>query len=210
MKRGGPLKRKTPLAPGQGFRSKAASTKAPAKPRTRKCAVKTCRQPFVPRSLTHKACGAECSVLLVEQEKASKLRKERQEGLAKLKTRNDWLKEAQAAFNAYIRERDRDLPCISCGRHHKGQYHAGHFRSVGAQPALRFNENNVHKQCAPCNNHLSGNVVEYRLRLIEKLGAFAVELLEQEHPPAKYTIEEAQAIKATYKQKLKELKERQC
>ena len=50
----------------------------------------------------------------------------------KLKTRNEWLKEAQIAFNAFIRIRDIELPCISCGRHHTGQYHAGHYRSVGS------------------------------------------------------------------------------
>ena len=41
-------------------------------------------------------------------------------------------KRAQDAINAYIRARDRDLPCISCNRHHTGKYDAGHYRSVGA------------------------------------------------------------------------------
>lgn len=182
---------------------------AEPKRRTRKCAVKTCRAPFEPRSMAHKVCGPECAVLLVAQEKASAVRKERQEGLAKLKTRAAWLKDAQAAFNAFIRARDHDQPCISCGRFHEGSYDAGHYRSVGAQPALRFNENNVHKQCVPCNQHKGGNVVEYRLRLIQKIGASAVELLEIEHEPAKYTIEDAKGIKETYKAKLKALKQRE-
>lgn len=175
------------------------------KVRTRKCAVKSCRQPFEPRSMTHKCCGAACAADFAMSERARKERKERQEGLKALKRRADYLKEAQTAFNAFIRARDADLPCISCGRHHGGQYHAGHFRSVGAQPALRFNEANVHKQCAPCNNHLSGNVVEYRIRLVQKIGVAAVELLEIEHEPARYTIEDAQRIKETYKAKLKAL-----
>jgi len=90
--------------------------------------------------------------------------------LAKLKTKAQWAKEAQAAFNRFIRLRDADQPCISCGRHHSGQYHAGHFLSVGARPELRFNEFNVNKQCAPCNTHLSGNAVLFRQGLIAKFG----------------------------------------
>lgn len=180
---------------------------AEPKRRTRKCAVKTCRAEFEPRSMTHKVCGPACAAVLVEQEKAAAVKKERQAGLAAIKTRSAWLKEAQAAFNAFIRERDKDEPCISCGRFHSGSYDAGHYRSVGAQPALRFNEHNVHKQCVPCNQHKGGNVVEYRLRLIRKIGATAVELLEIEHEPVKYTIDDAKRIKDTYKAKLKQLKQ---
>lgn len=176
------------------------------KHRTRKCAVKSCRQPFQPMSMMHKVCGPACAADFAVSERVRTERSERQEGLRKLKRRADWLKEAQTAFNAYIRERDAAEPCISCGRHHQGQYHAGHYRSVGAQPALRFNEANVHKQCAPCNNHKSGNVVEYRLRLLEKIGRQAVELLEIEHEPARWTVEELQEIKAHYRAKLKQMK----
>lgn len=174
--------------------------------RTRKCAVKSCRTPFHPRSMTHKCCSTDCAVQYAEQEKERKLKQERREGLAKLKTRTNWLKEAQAAFNAFIRERDKDLPCISCGRFHQGSWDAGHYRSVGAQPALRFDENNCHKQCVPCNQHKAGNIVEYRIRLVQKIGPEAVALLEIEHEPMKYTIEDAKRIKSVYRAKLKALK----
>lgn len=209
------LTRKTPMSRGSGFKRaapagpKLALVKKPtaeAKRRMRKCAIPTCRQPFEPRSMTHKTCGPDCAQALVERDKAAKLRRERQAGLAKLKTRQDWLKEAQAAFNAFIRTRDHDQPCISCGRFHTGSFDAGHYRSVGAAPALRFDENNVHKQCVPCNQHKGGNIVEYRIRLVEKIGRFAVELLECEPPPAKFTIDDAKAIKAHYVAKLKEAK----
>jgi hypothetical protein len=122
-----------------------------------------------------------------------------------MKSRADWLREAQAAFNRYIRLRDHDKPCISCGRQHQGQWHAGHYRSVGACPELRFMELNVHKQCAPCNDHLSGNIVEYRRGLIERIGIDQVEWLEGNHEAKKYTIEEIKAIKAEYTHKSKEL-----
>ncbi|WP_258530002.1 recombination protein NinG [Pseudomonas aeruginosa] len=67
------------------------------------------------------------------------------------------------------------------GAFHDGQYHAGHYRSVGSHPELRFDEDNVHKQCAPCNNHKSGDVVNYRINLVAKIGAAAVARLEGPH-----------------------------
>lgn len=133
-------------------------------------------------------------------------RRETREARERLKTKSDWLREAQTAFNAYIRERDRKQPCISCGRFHDGQYHAGHYRTVGAHPELRFVEDNCHKQCAPCNNHQSGNVVEYRINLKERIGEKRLEWLEGPHNLPKWTIDDIKAIKSEYKQKLKELK----
>ena len=136
---------------------------------------------------------------------AKKAKKETTERKTALKSRAEWLKEAQAVFNKYIRMRDEGKPCISCSRHHGGQYHAGHFRSIGAAPELRFNEYNCHRQCQPCNTHLSGNLLEYRKGLISKIGIDQVEWLEGKHEAKKYTIEEIQAIKKEYQQKIKEL-----
>jgi hypothetical protein len=144
-------------------------------------------------------------VIAAETAKAKRVRKEHRAAKLKLKSRADWLRDAQAAFNRYIRLRDHDKPCISCGRNHQGQWHAGHYRSVGACPELRFEEANVHKQCAPCNDHLSGNIVEYRRGLIERIGIDQVEWLEGNHEAKKYTIEEIKAIKAEYTHKAKEV-----
>ena len=201
------LKQKKPLPRKASMR--AASIAKEQKVRMKKCALKSCRTPFPPRSMSHVCCSVPCSIEHVALQKAAKIRKERQAGLKALKTRQDWLREAQAAFNTFIRTRDHDQPCISCGRFHTGSFDAGHYRSVGAAPAYRFNENNCHKQCVPCNQHKGGNIVEYRIRLVEKIGRFAVELLEQEPPPAKYSIEDAQAIKKLYMAKTKQLKEMQ-
>lgn len=77
--------------------------------------------------------------------------------------------------------------------------------SVGARPALRFEEWNVHKQCQPCNNHKSGNAVLYRIGLKNKLGSKPVEWLEGPHDPKKYTIDDLKKIKQEYKDKLKQL-----
>jgi hypothetical protein len=120
-----------------------------------------------------------------------------------IKPRAKWMREAQAAFNAWIRQRDKDLPCISCGRHHQGQWHAGHYLSTGARPELRFDERNVHKQCSACNTHLSGNLVLFRAGLIAKLGLESVEWLEGPHEPRKYTIEDLRQIRDDYRYGLK-------
>ena len=112
---------------------------------------------------------------------------------------------AQQAFNKYIRFRDKDSVCISCGRNHSGQYHAGHYRTRGAHPDLKFEEYNCHKQCAPCNNHLSGNISNYRINLIKKIGIDNVDWLEGPHEPKKYTCEDLKEIEILYKSKLKDL-----
>lgn len=175
--------------------------------RTRKCAVKGCANRFQPRNMMHKVCGADCAAVHAAAERKRLDAKQTRERKAALKTRQDHLGDAQAVFNRYIRARDAALPCISCGRHHTGAWDAGHYRSVGAQPALRFHEDNCHKQCVPCNQHKGGNAIEYRLGLIARIGAERVDFLEREHPPAKYTIDDAKRIKAEYTAKLKNLKE---
>ena len=116
-------------------------------------------------------------------------------------------KQAQTEFNAFIRERDADLPCISCGRFHDGQYHAGHYRTVGANPELRFNEDNCHKQCSPCNNHLSGNIENYTPSIRAKIGEQAYQLLIGAHEPQRYRREDFERIRDEYKAKRKELKQ---
>jgi hypothetical protein len=170
-------------------------------PKQKPC--KVCKKPFLPATSLHSVCSWQCSIKLAEKMRLEREKRETRERKLKLKTRQDWLREAQSEFNKYIRLRDRDLPCISCGRYHSGQYHAGHYRTIGSSPQLRFNENNVHKQCAPCNNHLSGNIVNYRLSLINKIGIVELEKLENYHDTVKWDIEQIKAIKAEYKAKIK-------
>jgi len=153
-----------------------------------------------------KSCVTEYSVTQgrkkIEKQKKAEIR-ERKE---KIKSRSDHLREAQAAFNAFIRARDHDKPCISCGRHHNGQYHAGHYLTVGAHPEMRFDEMNCYKQCAPCNNHLSGNIVEYRKGLINRCGVGVVEYLEGPHEPMRITVDQIKQVKADYRHRAREMK----
>lgn len=178
----------------------------PKPPKPKRC--KVCRAAFTPARPLQTVCTPECGLELVRKNKATAASKaataERQADKAtreKLKSRADWAKEAQQAFNAYIRARDSDLPCISCGRHHDGQYHAGHYLSRGARPELAYHPDNCHKQCAPCNTHLSGNLVLYRLNLIERIGLDRVEWLEGPHAPLKMTAEALRVLRDEYRAK---------
>lgn len=173
-------------------------------PKQKSC--KVCKIKFTPRASTQVVCSWQCASAFTAKEKEKRDRKEYREKKEALKSRRDWLNEAQTVFNAYIRLRDDKLPCVSCGRHHQGQYHAGHYRSVAAASQLRYNEDNVHKQCQPCNTHKSGNAIEYRINLVKRIGIERVEKLESDNKPKKWTIDELKELKQKYKDKLKELK----
>lgn len=182
-------------------------------PKPKKCRVETCRTPFVPSRMGQAVCSPACAMIDAprHEPKARKAlaeigRKELRAAKVKIKPRAQHMKEAQTAFNAWVRERDVGLPCVSCGRHHNGQWHAGHYRTVGGNPELRFEPLNVWRQCAPCNNHKSGDIVNYRLELVKRIGADKVDWLEGPHEPQRYTIEQLQAIKAKYRAKTRELK----
>ncbi len=155
-------------------------------------------------------CNYDCATAYAKsaQDKArakkdTEARRKDREKLKTLKSRSEWFKEAQKVFNQYIRLRDEKLPCVSCGRFHQGQWHAGHYLSVGAHPELRFNELNVWRQCQPCNAHLSGNQINYRKELVNRIGIEKVEWLEGPHEPLKLAIPEIQALIAEYKAKIK-------
>lgn len=185
----------------------------------KKCAVRTCRAPFIPTQSFQTWCSPDCAVVIArgKQEKQRKAiaqveRREIKVRKEKLKSRADHMREAQAAFNAWVRERDCLLPCISCdatpddvGLLTGSRWDAGHYRSVGACRELRFEPLNVHRQCVKCNQHLSGNVVEYRIRLVRRIGQAAVNWLEGPHEPKKYTIDDLQQIKAHYRALLRDL-----
>lgn len=162
--------------------------------------------------MTHKACGAECGQAHMEAEKARKLKRERQQGLAKLKRRADYLKEAQTAFNAWVRLRDDALPCICCGKFSDstagvgGKWDAGHYLSRGSHPHLRFDERNVFKQRKGCNRPGGTTAASFRLGVIKRISLEAVEALESDQAERKWTVPELQAIKLDYTARLKQLK----
>lgn len=186
----------------------------------KKCKAPGCGKHFKPATTTQKVCSIACAKAMAKDPKLQKIaakaitrqkREDLKERREKLKSKGDHLREAQQAFNAYIRERDRleGHCCISSGRPldwNGNAVDAGHYRSVGSAPHLRFNEMNCNAQSKHDNRYLSGNVAEYRLGLIARYGLEAVEALERDQSVRRYTIEDLQAIKALYRQKLRDLK----
>lgn len=182
------------------------------KPKTCQKARGGCGAKFEPARPMQAMCGVSCAIshagwlkAKASQDRAKEERKADKAKRDRIKTRSDWAREAQQAFNAYIRARDAGLPCISCGRHHQGQNHAGHYISRGARPELAYHEDNCWKQCSPCNTHLSGNLVLYRANLIARIGLERVEWLEGPHDPVKRSAQDLQAIRDEYRAKLKAL-----
>jgi len=119
-----------------------------------------------------------------------------------LLTVQDYLKLAQQVFNKWIRNRDKDKPCISCGKELKqGNIDAGHYYSAGGHYNVRFDEDNVHAQCSrPCNKDKSGDLLNYRKGLIERIGIERFEELEKKSQVTrKFTINELQEIIKKYR-----------
>lgn len=172
------------------------------KMRQKKC--KGCGEKFLPSKPLQSACSIQCAIQVGTKTNEKKQRQVDRARREKLKTRSDHMKEAQIAFNAYIRARDKGKPCICCGKPLEldavgGGHDCGHYRSVGSAPHLRFDPRNAHGQRKQCNRWGSGRAVDYRIGLIARIGLEAVESLEADQTPRKYTIEELKAIRETYR-----------
>ena len=200
-----PLQRKTPLTSNG--------------PRRKRCPE--CRVMFTPSRSSQAVCGEiECAIAHGKSEKGQESarkaiadvgRRDIRERKEALKSRGDHMREAQQAFNEYIRTRDQAAGhfCISSGKPldwSGNAVDAGHYRSVGSAPHLRFDERNCHAQSKQDNRFLSGNAVDYRIGLIARIGQEAVDALESDQSVRKYTVDEIKAIKAEYRAKTKELK----
>lgn len=183
-------------------------------PKAKTCKNPECAAKFTPQRLGQAVCSPKCGLAIkdVNKDKARKAldqieRKAIKAAKERIKSRSDYLKEAQQAFNAWVRLRDAGLPCISCGTTADVQYCAGHYKPSGSNPALRFEPLNVHLQCnRNCNMAKSGNLTPYRAELIKRIGLDKVEWLEGPHEPKKYTIEQLQAIKAEYRALVRQMK----
>jgi hypothetical protein len=177
-------------------------------PKAKPCEV--CQRLFVPDRMGQVVCRPACAMKKVRLEKVAERAKVRTRKEA-IKTIPMLIREAQVAFNAFIRERDRQAghPCISSGRPLDwtgNAVDAGHYRSTGAAPHLRFNEDNCNAQSKQENRFLAGNAIDYRVGLIARIGLARVEALESDNTVKKWTREELIAIRDTYRAKLKEMK----
>lgn len=207
------LKRTTPM---KRTAFKPSEAKPPKGPKQRKCAI--CRGLFVPRSMTHKACGDECAEKHVALVKAKQLAKAQRQERAETKAKLIAMKPAKwhranckKAVHAYVRARDEGKECASCDRillklgRVGGDYDAGHFRAVGVAKNLEFDLRNIWGQCKYCNDHLRGNYQEYERRLRIKMGDAFVDELLTDNVPRHMKIHDYNELEAWAKAELKKL-----
>jgi len=212
----------------KGVRFKQKAMRKPVKPKTCKAPSAngrgTCGNKFMPRSSTQSVCSPLCAARKVAADNEKKARiaekrakQEMREKRESLMTVSDWIKKVHSKYNPYIRARDADMPCISCGRGGDiewtsgGVWDCGHYLSVGSHPELRFEPLNAAKQCKSCNGG-SGNYAKknydvaasYRVNLIARIGLERVEWLEGNHDPKKYTIPELKLLPEHFAKLIKE------
>ena len=175
-----------------------------SKPKNKKC--KQCKALFSPSQPLQYVCGYKCAIEYKKLLEAKKWDIEKKAIKEKLLTHKDYIKLLQVVFNTYIRLRDSELPCISCGVYQCEEFHAGHYVATTYQ-YHRFNELNVWKQCSRCNTHLRGNLIPYRIELINRIGLKGVEEIENtRHKTLEITIPEIKEQITKYKQLIKQLK----
>jgi len=170
-----------------------------------------CHAKFTPSRPLQVVCAPKCAIELSKANDAKREKKEwsvkKKAIKEKLKTLGQYEKEARDIFQKWIRYRDKDLPCISCGNF-ANRYDGGHYFKAELYSGLIFNEDNVNKQCSSyCNKNLHGNEANYRVGLVKKIGEERVRWLEENKDRLrtyKYTKEQLVNIKEDYKQRLKE------
>ena len=184
------------------------------KPKKRKCKNKGCNNSFEQYNSLISWCSPKCGFEISQvklKEKEVKEWKQRKKSLKeKVKTLSQYEQEAKASFQHWIRLRDKDLPCISCGKYNTTDWSGGHYFPAGIYSGLIFYEKNCHKQCnSHCNMYLSGNLLEYRKGLIKRYGEDYVkelEFLSDSKRLYKYTKKELIGIKLKYDILIKEMK----
>jgi len=185
----------------------------------KKCAQ--CKVVFTPTRSMQKVCGPVCASAWAAKIKAQKLarankeeRKSLAERKAKLKTRREWIAEAQAVVNKVARLRDTlaGHGCISCGARPAARFggamDAGHFRSVGSAAHMRFFLPNISAQCKKCNRDMGGAHSNYRAGLVERIGINRVEEIESMQWTAKWSVEYLQRLKKVMRKKARRLEKR--
>ena len=168
---------------------------------------KNCKEPFTPiRSSLERYCQKdECIRVFVTETKAKEWKKKKAKKKEELMTVQDWIKIAQQTFNKYIRLRDKDKGCISCGKPLNTKFDCGHFFNANNHWSLRFDERNCNGQCVECNQWRHGHLLEYRKGIIKRYGQGILDELEEiSTETRKFSVDELKEIVILYKQKIKD------
>lgn len=166
---------------------------------------KHCREKFEAKHFNQKYCfKPDCVQAWVKTAKKQNSKKLHKKWKDDLETVQSLMKKAQAMFNSYIRLRDKNKSCISCGDKLGSSFDAGHYYSSGGHKSVTFDEDNVHGQCRRCNHFLSGNLIQYQEGIAKRIGAEKLfDLHKKAHNTKKYSREELKEIIEIYKKKKK-------
>ena len=167
---------------------------------------KNCKDKFEAIHFNQKYCSKpECMEVWIAKAKATQWKAKKRRMKAELKTTSDYVKEAQKWTNRFVRLRDKDKGCISCGEKFTGKFDAGHFFAA-TKSSTRFDLRNISGQCVLCNQHKHGNLYQYHLRLVSKIGLKEFDDLEKKsNIIKKWQKDELKEIIKLYKQKCKEI-----
>lgn len=185
-------------------------------PKPSSCKAKGCNNTFIKYRSFEKYC-VDCATVAGLEKLAKKKRqeaaKEKKADNAKRKELTSisvFEKRAERAVNSYVRERDRHLGCVSCDKpaNWDGQWHASHFRSVGAASAVRYNLWNIHKSCWICNKLYSGRIDQYEPVLVQRIGQKRVDWLKSQNQITRYSREWLERVARIFNKKTKRLKAR--
>jgi len=162
---------------------------------------KNCGELFEIVRFNQKYCfEPKCVAVWVQTEKQKQWKQRKTKLKNELLGVQDWVKIAQGTFNKWVNLRDEGLPCISCQKPINGRVNASHYFNANNHWNVRFDPDNVHSSCVPCNQHLSGNLHEYRIQLIKKIGLKRFEELEEKaRITRKFTVDELKQITDVYK-----------
>ena len=168
---------------------------------------KHCKEKFEPIHFNQKYCTKdECIKIWVAKAKEVQWKKKKRRMKEELKTTSDYVKEAQKWVNKFVRLRDKDKGCISCGTPLVGKYDAGHFFSAGGHGSVRFDLRNINSQCTFCNQWQHGNLFNYHKELLKRIGSEEFNKLElQSKGVHKHDKEELKQLIKEFKQKCKEI-----
>jgi hypothetical protein len=168
---------------------------------------RNCKQPFEQVRFLQKYCLEEqCVKVWVEKAKEDAWKKKKQQFKKDNEKLSTLVQAAQIVFNQYIRLRDSGNVCISCRQPPKKE-NAGHYWNTHYHQAVRFDEDNVHLQCEHCNNSKHGDLANYQIYLIEKIGKERFDALQERAKKTRnYTRDEVQDVISRYKAKIKEIK----
>lgn len=223
MKRSAPLKRSAPMRNTKPL-VRQTEQKARAKVPVKRC--KACRGAFTPASDMQTHCRAQaCADALAAEVTQRRLRREAKERRQAEKLENESIRarkealkgipelkrEAQQAFNAWVRYRDQGKGCFVCGAPLRlggvgGGFDAGHIRSRSQADHLRYDERNVHGQCKPCNAPGATKDHEMRAAAERLLGKEMADALYADNRVIKWDRDWLRNIRDNYRNRVRHMK----